>query len=168
MAAAGNLPGWAARGLLDQLKCKRLLRSSLPNASPSQITPKAHRSARAVFLVALELVGFLTFLFKKSKNWPQKRASFASCQAVEQTPAAVRRLPTSHARPLRGGCLHHPNTRPRKTFSGKAGDLHVTHEHPGSHQRQQPLSAPMGIAPAFAGGKEMGRSVLAASFSRVV
>lgn len=82
--AAGKLPGQEARELSEQLSYE--LQSSLPNAAPSQITPGKHHLAGThnAILQALELFGFLTFLFKKSKNWQQKRTSFSLCQAAKQ------------------------------------------------------------------------------------
>lgn len=85
--AAGKLPGQAAQELSEQLSYK--LQSSLPNVAPSQITPGKHHLAvtHNAILQVPELIGFLTFLFKKSKNWQQKKTSFSSCQAAEQAPA---------------------------------------------------------------------------------
>lgn len=69
-------PGQAARELSEQLSYE--LQSSLPNAAPSQITPGKHHLALThnAILQVPELIGFLTLLFKKSKNWQQKRTSF--------------------------------------------------------------------------------------------
>lgn len=87
--AVGHRAGQAARELSEQLSYERLLQSSLPNAAPSQITLRNHYLAvtHTVILQVPELTGFLTFLFKKSKNWQQKRARFSSCQAAERAPA---------------------------------------------------------------------------------
>lgn len=80
-------PGQAAQELSEQLSYK--LQSSLPNTAPSQITPGKHHLAvtHNAILQVPELIGFLTFLFKKSKNWQQKKTSFSSCQAAKQASA---------------------------------------------------------------------------------